>query len=163
MPKIICQELHAAKAAGEMFYFTGKPCKHGHISKRYVSTQICYECGKTIHGPTDRDRYRFANTFYRQFCTRRNMAIKHNIPFTICFEDIEQPTHCPILGIPLNYGWSGLNKRDPAKASIDKLVPELGYVPGNVFVISWRANRLKGDGTIQDFEAILSYIKERTK
>lgn len=26
------------------FYFTGNPCKNGHISKRYVSSRICLEC-----------------------------------------------------------------------------------------------------------------------
>lgn len=25
-------------------YFTGKPCKHGHVSERWVSTGICVEC-----------------------------------------------------------------------------------------------------------------------
>jgi hypothetical protein len=34
----------AAKAAGLSFYYTGKPCVHGHIAKRYSSTKICAEC-----------------------------------------------------------------------------------------------------------------------
>lgn len=25
-------------------YFTGKPCKHGHISERLVSSRTCFEC-----------------------------------------------------------------------------------------------------------------------
>lgn len=25
-------------------YFTGKPCKHGHIAERFVSTRTCVEC-----------------------------------------------------------------------------------------------------------------------
>lgn len=32
-----------AIAAGDKYYFTGKPCKHGHITKRHVSTG-CYAC-----------------------------------------------------------------------------------------------------------------------
>lgn len=32
----------------ENFYFTGKPCKQGHISKRYLKGGICLECSKTI-------------------------------------------------------------------------------------------------------------------
>ena len=161
MAGIRCKELHAAKTAGEMFYFTGKPCKHGHISKRYTATQICHECGRTVHYPKDRDAYRFGDTFYRQFCQRRSEANRHNIPFTIQFEDLAQPTHCPILGLKLNYNWSGPNRRDPAKASLDKLIPSLGYVLGNVYVISWRANRLKSSATIDELEKIIGYIKER--
>lgn len=29
---------------GEVFYFTGKPCKSGHISHRYVSNGCCKVC-----------------------------------------------------------------------------------------------------------------------
>lgn len=27
-------------------YFTGKPCKHGHIAPRFKSTRICTECNR---------------------------------------------------------------------------------------------------------------------
>lgn len=37
-------EREAAKAIGERFYFTGKPCKNGHLSKRYTGTGICAVC-----------------------------------------------------------------------------------------------------------------------
>jgi hypothetical protein len=35
-----------ATESGEKFYFTGKPCKHGHTSKRRTSTGVCTECKK---------------------------------------------------------------------------------------------------------------------
>lgn len=31
---------------GDKTYFTGKPCKRGHIAPRYVSTTTCLECNK---------------------------------------------------------------------------------------------------------------------
>ncbi len=34
----------AAKAEGAPYYFTGKPCKHGHVGVRWVSSGICKEC-----------------------------------------------------------------------------------------------------------------------
>lgn len=33
-----------AKHLDARFYFTGKPCKHGHISKRYTCKGTCVEC-----------------------------------------------------------------------------------------------------------------------
>ena len=33
-----------AKAHGSRFYFTGKPCKRGHFSKRYSGSASCVEC-----------------------------------------------------------------------------------------------------------------------
>lgn len=38
-----------AKEQGLDFYYTGKPCKHGHVSKRYVSTGVCLECIKNYN------------------------------------------------------------------------------------------------------------------
>lgn len=34
----------AAKAAGLLRYFTGRPCPHGHVAQRYVSTGACLQC-----------------------------------------------------------------------------------------------------------------------
>ncbi len=33
-----------AAAAGLTYYFTGKPCKHGHTAPRYVTTGACLGC-----------------------------------------------------------------------------------------------------------------------
>ena len=35
-----------AKAAGELLYFTGKPCNHGHISPKWVCNYKCAVCTK---------------------------------------------------------------------------------------------------------------------
>ena len=42
-----------------------------------------------------------------------------------------------------------------------KAVPDLGYVKGNCFIISSKANRMKKENTLEDFYKIISYIKER--
>ena len=39
-----------AKKQGFKYYFTGKPCKHGHLSNRYVSNNICVECQSISNG-----------------------------------------------------------------------------------------------------------------
>lgn len=36
--------LKDARAAGLKRYFTGQPCKHGHIAERLVSTRKCCQC-----------------------------------------------------------------------------------------------------------------------
>ena len=151
-----------AKENNESTYFTGKPCRRGHISNRRTSNYICIQCASEVYNKSDRDNYRFGDTFYRQFCQRQQAARQKDIPFTISFEEIEQPEHCPVLGIKLNYGWSGLNRRDDAKATIDKVIPELGYVFGNVFVISWKANKLKSNMTLDELQKIMNYIKDKT-
>lgn len=34
----------AAAAAGDKFYFNGRPCIKGHVSKRFTSTRACVDC-----------------------------------------------------------------------------------------------------------------------
>lgn len=41
-PELITR--HEAFAIGRTHYFTGKPCKQGHIALRYVSTGGCKDC-----------------------------------------------------------------------------------------------------------------------
>ena len=48
-----------AKTAGMKFYYTGKPCKHGHVTNRYVSNNICVDCQSASnrqHWDENRDR-----------------------------------------------------------------------------------------------------------
>lgn len=35
-----------AKQNGSQFYYTGKPCRHGHVARRYASGGGCEECSK---------------------------------------------------------------------------------------------------------------------
>ena len=85
-----------------------------------------------------------------------------NIPFDITSEDIEKPTHCPVFGYELNYcqskGSGGNNP--PNTASIDRIIPELGYVKGNVMVISWRANEIKKDATFEELHLLSQFYKD---
>ncbi|AUR82917.1 hypothetical protein NVP1030O_01 [Vibrio phage 1.030.O._10N.222.55.F9] len=48
-----------AKASGLRFYFTGKKCKYGHISKRLVSTKNCHQCViERSRTPEERERHK---------------------------------------------------------------------------------------------------------
>jgi hypothetical protein len=45
--KVDMMEIKTRKQAmidGENTYFTGKPCKHGHMTYRYVQSGTCYDC-----------------------------------------------------------------------------------------------------------------------
>lgn len=91
----------------------------------------------------------------------KSRAKKQGIPFTISNDDIAIPDTCPVLGIPIVWG-IGQGRMNDSSPSLDKIVPELGYVPGNVCVISWKANRLKSDATLSDLQAICNYLERST-
>lgn len=87
-------------------------------------------------------------------------AKRKEVVFTIVKEDVGQPTHCPVLGIELCYTTTSLHADN--SASLDRIVPELGYVPGNVLIISWRANRIKCDATLDELKQLVSFYDQCT-
>ena len=79
----------------------------------------------------------------------RRRAKAKGVPFNLTLEDIKLPVLCPVLGIPLDYEYKNgrLNSNSP---SLDRRIPELGYVKGNVEVISMKANTIKAYATPEE-------------
>lgn len=67
---------------------------------------------------------------------------RKGIPFNIDAVDIPVPDVCPALGIPIIMRDRSRRGNGP---SVDRIIPELGYIKGNVRVISYRANRVRND------------------
>lgn len=84
------------------------------------------------------------------------------VPFNLTEEDIIFPEICPALGIPVVLEKiDGPRKRTNNTPSLDRIIPELGYVKGNVEMISWRANRLKNDAKLYELERLVTYMRDR--
>jgi hypothetical protein len=90
---------------------------------------------------------------------KRRAKLK-NLPFDITASDLTIPDICPVLGIPLcvNSGHAKDNS-----ISLDRIVPELGYVKGNVEIISYKANTIKNNASVEDLEKVLSWLKNKLK
>jgi hypothetical protein len=84
-------------------------------------------------------------------------SAKTSQPFDLTVDDIVIPEVCPVLGIPLVSGGGGFSPDSP---SVDKIDPKKGYVKGNICVISWRANKLKSDATLEELVAVVNYMAE---
>jgi hypothetical protein len=96
---------------------------------------------------------------YRMFVSARNRAIANELPFdiTIGWCEYNTPEICPVLGIKLESSLTGSSQ--PSSPSLDRLVPELGYVKSNCRVISQRANHLKNNASIEELKAIVAYME----
>ena len=90
------------------------------------------------------------------FRRKKQNARRTQHSWEISMQDLKWPTHCPMLGMELDWN---LNKRGENSPSLDRLDNTEGYVPGNVAIISYRANRIKNDGTWQEHEAIAQWLK----
>lgn len=83
-------------------------------------------------------------------------AKKKSLAFNIDASDIHIPCACPVLGILLDLGAGPHADNLP---SLDRIDPTIGYVKGNVWVISWRANRIKQNATLEELEALVVALK----
>jgi hypothetical protein len=97
----------------------------------------------------------------RLFIGARSRASKRGIPFSITISDIIIPDVCPALGVLMegHRGESGPFTNSP---TIDRFIPSLGYVPGNISVISHKANALKRDGTTEEVGALYRWMLSRS-
>lgn len=84
-------------------------------------------------------------------------ARKHNIEFSITEDNLILVTHCPILKIELIYHRTGSGRPSNNTASIDRLDSSQGYIPDNVQILSWRANNLKKDISLDEMRAMSAY------
>lgn len=85
-------------------------------------------------------------------------AKKLNISFNIDLGDINIPDYCPVLGIQLKPTKGGFG-RNRAAPSIDRINPSLGYIKGNIAIISWRANRIKNNYTSNELRMVADWLE----
>ena len=95
----------------------------------------------------------------------RSRAKRDSVAFDITYDYLESiaTDECPVFGTPFEWGMSNLGKGLTKQncPTLDRILPNKGYVKGNVAFISYKANRIKDNGTMQDHYAIADWIWER--
>jgi hypothetical protein len=159
---------------GEKYYKPQKPCKNGHISPRDVR-QGCIECKRDAGREAARKTYEkkgynitgkthtMAQFLYE---SAKQRAKRKRIEFSINIDDVVVPIRCPIFDLPLDISWGGTEQNNAERAntpSLDRIDPNKGYIKGNILVVSYRANMIKGDGSPKEHRAIAKYIEKEKK
>jgi hypothetical protein len=92
------------------------------------------------------------------FQSARVRAAKKKLPFNITTDFLlsilPDDGLCPALRTPMVWGGDADNS-----PSLDRVVPNLGYVIGNVEFISNRANRIKTNATTDEIVSVATYLK----
>ena len=107
------------------------------------------------HKSSNVEKYK-ENPEKKIFQNLKGRAKKNGVVFEIEISDIIIPEICPVLGIPIIPFSSSDNS-----PSVDKFIPTLGYVKGNINIISKRANRIKDNATVEEVEKLLNWMKSK--
>lgn len=124
------------------------PCQKLHARK--VSNQWAKDNRERFNSNCRKARAR--HPAKRLWLGARYRAQKNDIPFNIEISDITIPQVCPVFGRPFEPHTS-------YAASLDRIDPSLGYVKGNINVISLKANAMKQDATIEELERFADWVK----
>lgn len=95
---------------------------------------------------------------YRMISRAKGRAKERGTPFSIVIGDIDIPEKCPVFGTNLAMTNNVIGDDSP---TLDCLVPSLGYVVGNVSVISCKANIMKSNGTSEDALKVYNWMKSK--
>lgn len=90
----------------------------------------------------------------------RRRAKAKGLDFELTTENCPRvPELCPILGIKLEVRPDGLKGPWDGSPTLDRIDPTKGYTLDNVRVISFKANRMKSDMTIEILETLIAYMR----
>ena len=94
---------------------------------------------------------------YTMWTSAKHRAKRFEVPFNLELADIVIPEFCPVfVHVRLNRD----NKRTAFDSpSLDRVIPELGYVKGNVRVISYRANTMKQDASLEEIKRLAEWLE----
>lgn len=127
-------------------------------AKKSGYTSQCKECRASYAKYT-----RKKDVVAKILAAKKHISKVKGLPYDLDREYLEsiQTIKCPVLGIDMVY----MNQENPhhdANATLDRVIPSKGYTKGNVVFISFRANRLKADATLQELQALVHYVTSQS-
>lgn len=108
----------------------------------------CYKSSRLItHGMSKTPEY-------MMWMGAKRRAAKQGMDFNITMADIRIPVKCPVLNIPIIKGAGGDRYNKP---TLDRIDNTKGYTKDNIAVISWKANTLKSDLSVDQIKKLPAY------
>lgn len=88
----------------------------------------------------------------------RLRAKSNNLEFNLTPEWYKEnyPEYCPVFNTKLDF----TSKDDEYKPSIDRLNSAKGYTTDNCRIISWKANNIRNQWTLEELTAVVEYLKQ---
>lgn len=158
-------------------FFQGAPCKVCYRTVRYERDKKCVFCCRARdkaryqqRRPKHKEYYEANKEFlcakarehskakhardprYKMLSSAKARAKAAGRECTVTLDDIIVPEFCPLLGVKITNGSRQVKTNSP---TIDRKDSTKGYTPDNIWVISWRANRIKSDSTLEELRLLV--------
>jgi len=155
-------------------HYTGSDCPKRHGGLRYRSSRRCVQCnieGARRWRTDNREKWLAISrsSLSRQREWKREHAIRgllyaarkragrKGVPFVLTEQTIPLiPDACPACGVALERSEGKVSATSP---SLDRIVPELGYVPENVAWLCYRCNAIKRDASLEDLKLLVRWLE----
>lgn len=143
---------------------TPKQFKYGHV-RDDGKVFIRYTKRKTKGGDIGVESWGSAEHHHRSrishiLINTKRRAKEQNIPCNLDMDFLidlyPNDGMCPALNVKLEWGEANGRKYSP---SLDRIIPEKGYVKGNVVFVSWKANTTKSDLTIDQLRSLVTFYE----
>ena len=133
---------------------------------RQQYTAACKICKRKLNNAArNKERNNKIGTLRTMLHQAKRRAKNQNIPFSLSIEDLDSlyVTHCPITLQPLDWTREFVTNALPHDntPSLDKNIPQNGYIRNNCAIISYKANRLKNNGTLDEHRRIVQYMAKQ--
>lgn len=100
-----------------------------------------------------KDAWNLVLSSTRRYCKKKGLPFDIDATYLVSIT----PATCPVLGIPLVRGGKGVSQ--PNSPSIDRLIPERGYVRGNIIIVSRLANQVRSNATPDQILKVGSFYR----
>jgi hypothetical protein len=155
-----------AKQDGLQHYFTGLPCKHGHVDKRQTSDGTCMACSREKSSKwalLNRDRHleiktasnnkrKHKNQLYAQQWRQANPEKKNACEANRRAAKLQRtPSWANLFDIKMFYEVAEVLSRSGVLFHVDHIIPLKGkkasglHVESNLQVLPWHQNLQKGN------------------
>lgn len=154
--RLLATSAAEATRLGLKRYFTGKPCRRGHVAFRYARDGNCELCARMSYY-----KHRNKNLFCNLLVNARRRSKLQGITFSLTQADLVCGDSCPCCGqkFSIDPAYKRRRRINPRGPTIDRLIASKGYVAGNVAVICFRCNELKRDATAKELRQIADWLE----
>lgn len=119
----------------------------------------CYPCTNNI-AKARYNHHKETNPFLHKATRTRARSQSLKLPFDLDEDYLKSiwTGECPVLKMPVFL--HERSRLDEFAAELDRFIPSLGYVKGNVAFLSRRANRLKNNVTTKELKELLEWMEK---